>query len=286
MNASAPFRCGVVAVLGRPNAGKSTLLNALLGEKLAITSHRAQTTRSRILGVLTLPEAQILLHDTPGVHRGQSRFNLAMTDAALAAARDADVRLLLLDSGATWDQPEERLAELDPPILLVRTKRDLGAPPPLSQAGRFTDVLEVSAETGLGLEPLIERIVGLLPESPALYPDDYLTDRPLRFLAAEQIREVAFEMLRDEVPYSLAVEVEEWKEDDAAVRVRANLLVERESHKGIVVGVGGSMLKRLGSEARRRLADLVGRPVHLNLWVKADRNWSKRLKRARELGYL
>jgi GTP-binding protein Era len=286
MNASAPFRCGVVAVLGRPNAGKSTLLNALLGEKLAITSHRAQTTRSRILGVLTLPEAQILFHDTPGVHRGQSRFNLAMTDAALAAARDADVRLLLLDSGATWDQPEERLAELDPPILLVRTKRDLGAPPPLSQAGRFTDVLEVSAETGLGLEPLIERIVGLLPESPALYPDDYLTDRPLRFLAAEQIREVAFEMLRDEVPYSLAVEVEEWKEDDAAVRVRANLLVERESHKGIVVGVGGSMLKRLGSEARRRLADLVGRPVHLNLWVKADRNWSKRLKRARELGYL
>jgi GTP-binding protein Era len=286
MNASAPFRCGVVAVLGRPNAGKSTLLNALLGEKLAITSHRAQTTRSRILGVLTLPEAQILLHDTPGVHRGQSRFNLAMTDAALAAARDADVRLLLLDSGATWDQPEERLAELDPPILLVRTKRDLGAPPPLSQAGRFTDVLEVSAETGLGLEPLVGRIVGLLPESPALYPDDYLTDRPLRFLAAEQIREVAFEMLRDEVPYSLAVEVEEWKEDDAAVRVRANLLVERESHKGIVVGVGGSMLKRLGSEARRRLADLVGRPVHLNLWVKADRNWSKRLKRARELGYL
>jgi GTP-binding protein Era len=286
MNASAPFRCGVVAVLGRPNAGKSTLLNALLGEKLAITSHRAQTTRSRILGVLTLPEAQILLHDTPGVHRGQSRFNLAMTDAALAAARDADVRLLLLDSGAAWDQPEERLAELEPPILLVRTKRDLGAPPPLSQAGRFTDVLEVSAETGLGLEPLIERIVGLLPESPALYPDDYLTDRPLRFLAAEQIREVAFEMLRDEVPYALAVEVEEWKEDDAAVRVRANLLVERESHKGIVVGVGGSMLKRLGSEARRRLADLVGRPVHLNLWVKADRNWSKRLKRARELGYL
>lgn len=286
MNASAPFRCGVVAVLGRPNAGKSTLMNALLGEKLAITSRRAQTTRSRILGVLTLPEAQILFHDTPGVHRGRSRFNLAMTDAALAAARDADVRLLLLDTGATWDQPEERLAELDPPILLVRTKRDLGAPIPLRQASRFTDVLEVSAETGLGLALLVERILELLPESPALYPDDYLTDRPLRFLAAEQIREVAFEMLRDEVPYALAVEVEEWKEDDAAVRVRANLLVERESHKGIVVGEGGSMLKRLGSEARRRLADLVGRPVHLNLWVKADRNWSKRLKRVRELGYL
>jgi GTP-binding protein Era len=168
----------------------------------------------------------------------------------------------------------------------VRTKRDLGAPTRLPQASRFSDVLEVSAETGLGLGRLVERILERLPESPALYPADYLTDRPLRFLAAEQIREVAFEMLRDEVPYSLAVEVEEWKEDDAAVRVRANLLVERESHKGIVVGVGGSMLKRLGSEARRRLADLVGRPVHLNLWVKADRNWSKRLKRARELGYL
>jgi GTP-binding protein Era len=261
-------------------------MNALLREKLAITSRRAQTTRSRILGVLTLPEGQILFNDTPGVHRGQGRFNLAMTDAALAAARDADVRLLLLDTRATWDQPEERIAELDPPILLVRTKLDLGPPTAVPQADRFTDLIELSAEAGVGLARLLQRILELLPESPALYPDDYLTDRPLRFLAAEQIREVAFEVLRDEVPYALAVEVEEWKEDDAALRLRATLLVERESHKGIVVGEGGRMLKRLGSEARLRLADLVGKPVHLNLWVKADRNWSKRLRRVRELGYL
>jgi GTP-binding protein Era len=286
MTASAPFRCGVVAVLGRPNAGKSTLMNALLREKLAITSRRAQTTRSRILGVLTLPEGQILFNDTPGVHRGQGRFNLAMTEAALAAARDADVRLLLLDAHADWDQPEERIAELEPPTLLVRTKVDLGPPTSVPRAERFTDVLEVSAEAGLGLARLLERVLELLPESPALYPDDYLTDRSMRFLAAEQIREVAFEILRDEVPYALAVEVEAWKEDDAALRLRANLLVERESHKGIVVGEGGRMLKQLGSEARLRLADLVGKPVHLNLWVKTDRNWSKRLKRARELGYL
>jgi GTP-binding protein Era len=286
MTASRPHRCGVVAVLGRPNAGKSTLMNALLGEKLAITSRRAQTTRSRILGVLTLPDGQILFHDTPGVHRGRSRFNLAMTNAALAAARDADLRLLLLDARATWDEPEERVAERSPPTLLVRTKVDLGPPTAVPRADRFTGVLEVSAEAGLGLEPLLARVLDLLPESPALYPDDYLTDRSMRFLAAEQIREVAFEVLRDEVPYALAVEVEAWQEEAADLRLRANLLVERESHKGIVVGEGGSMLRRLGSEARLRLADLVGKPVHLNLWVKTDRNWTRRLKRARELGYL
>jgi GTP-binding protein Era len=281
----APFRCGVVAVLGRPNAGKSTLMNALLGEKVAITSPRAQTTRSRILGVLTRAEGQILFHDTPGVHRGRTRFNLAMTEAALSAARDADVRLLLLDARATWDLPEERVAELGPPILLVRTKVDLEPPAPAPEAARLGDPLEVSAQTGLGLGPLVERILDLLPESPALYPEDYLTDRSMRFLAAERIREVAFEMLRDEVPYSVAVEIEEWREEEA-LRLRANLLVERESHKGIVVGQGGRMLERLGSEARLRVAELVGKPVHLSLWVKTDRNWSRRLRRVRALGYL
>jgi GTP-binding protein Era len=150
----------------------------------------------------------------------------------------------------------------------------------------LSDRLEVSAETGLGLERLVERVLALLPESPALYPEDYLTDRPLRFLAAERIREVGFEVLRDELPYSLAVEVEEWKEAEHALRLRANLLVERDAHKGIVVGEGGRMLKRLGSEARVRVAELVGKPVHLSLWVKTDRNWTRRLRRVRELGYL
>ena len=286
MSEEAPHRCGVVALLGRPNAGKSTLLNALLGEKLAITSTRAQTTRGRMLGVLSRPGAQIVFYDTPGVHRGQTRFNLAMTDAALEAAADADVRVVLFDAAAEWDAPEERLSKLRAPLLLARTKVDLGPATPVHRPDRFCAVVEVSPPTGRGLEDLLDRIVALLPEAPALYPDDYLTDAPLHFLAAEQVREVVFEQFQDEIPYAVAVEVEEWKEDDASVRVRANLLVERDSQKGIVVGSGGRMLKTVGIESRRRLSERVGKEVHLSLWVKTDKNWSKRPKRVRQLGYL
>ncbi len=280
------YRCGYVALLGRPNAGKSTLMNALLGEKLSIISARAQTTRGRVIGVLTRPSAQFVLCDTPGVHRGRARFNLSMTEAALRTAEDADVRVLLFDAGASWDVPEERLVELAPPLLLVRTKCDRAVPGPVPQLGRFAGVFEVSALEGRGLEALIEGIERHLPIGPALYPDDYLTDRSLRFLAAEQVREVAFELYRDEIPYSIAVEVEEWKDTGADLRVRANVLVERESQKGIVVGEGGQMLKQLGSEARKRLSEWLEMPVHLKLWVKMDRNWSHRTRRARQLGYL
>jgi GTPase len=285
--ADAPQRCGVIALLGRPNSGKSTLLNALLGEKVAIVSARAQTTRGRIQGVLTRPDAQLIFWDTPGVHRGQARFNLAMTEAALRAAEDADVRVVLFDAGGRWDRPEEDLAALPRPLVLVRTKCDLVAEPtPVPGRERFDAEIRLSATEGRGLQELVADLVERLPPGPPLYAEDYLTDRPMRFLAAEQIREVAFELLRDEIPYALAVEVDEWKESDAELRLRANLLVERDSQKGIVVGREGSMLGALGSEARRRLAAFLGKPVHLSLWVKTDKNWSKRLQRARELGYL
>jgi GTP-binding protein Era len=287
-DALGPQRCGVVALLGRPNSGKSTLLNALVGEKLAIVSARAQTTRGRIQGVLTRPGAQVIFWDTPGVHRGQARFNLAMTEAALKAAGDADVRVLLFDAGARWDRPEEELAALPRPLLLVRTKCDLasGHPTPVPDPERFDAELRVSATGGTGLSELVEAIVARLPEGPALYDEDYLTDRSLRFLAAEQIREVAFELLREEIPYAIAVEVDEWRETEEDLRIRANLLVERDSQKGIVVGREGRMLGELGREARLRLTAFLDKPVHLSLWVKTDRNWSKRLQRARELGYL
>ena len=262
------------------------MLNALIGYKLAITSARAQTTRGRMLGVLTRPGAQLIFCDTPGVHRGQARFNLAMTDAALEAAADADLRVILFDARGEWDTPEERLSELPAPLLLVRTKCDLGAASPAHHPERFVDQLEVSAQTGQGMDALLERIVGLLPEGPALYPEDHLTDASWRFLAAEQVREVIFERFEDEMPYALAVEVEEWKEDASGVRVRANLLVERDSQKGIAVGAGGLMLKQIGMEARRRLAERLGKPVHLSLWVKTDKNWSKHPRRVRQLGYL
>lgn len=286
MTAAPGHRCGVVALLGRPNAGKSTLFNALVGEKISIIAERAQTTRSRILGVQTLPDAQLLFYDTPGVHRGRARFNLAMTEAALRVAEDADVRVILFEAGASWDTPEERLAELPPPLVLARTKCDLRAPGPVPRPERFARVVELSARTGAGLPALRDAMVAHLPASPPLYPEDYLTDRPLRFLAAEQIREVGFELLRDELPYALAVEVDEWKEDADAVRIRANLLVEHESQKGIVVGAGGRMLGAIGREARQRLGPILGKPVHLSLWVKTDVNWSKRPRRARQLGYL
>jgi GTP-binding protein Era len=286
VSAPAEHRAGVVALLGRPNAGKSTLLNALLGEKISIVAARAQTTRSRITGVLTRPEAQLVFVDTPGVHRGAARFNVAMTGAALRAAEDADVRVLLVECGATWDAPEERLAALEAPLVLARTKRDLAAPRPVPAPDRFAEVVEVSAEAGAGLEELVAAIVRHLPRGPALYPEDTLTDRPLRFLAAERIREVCFERLREELPYAVAVEVDEWKESEDAVAVRASLLVLRESQKGIAVGKGGAMLGGIGSEARRRIAELVGKAVHLELFVKIDRSWTRRLRRARELGYL
>jgi GTP-binding protein Era len=279
-------RAGFAALLGRPNAGKSTLLNALVGEKLAIVAARAQTTRGRLLGVLTRPGLQIALVDTPGVHRGQAIFNRAMNESALRAGREADVRCLLFECGASWDEPEERIAALPAPLVLVRTQRDRAEPSPVPGLERFAEVVEVSALTGQGLEALIAALARSLPLSPPLFDASYLTDRPLRFLAAEQIREVAFERLEQELPYALAVEVEEWRETDEDIRIRANLLVSRDSQKGIVVGAGGRMIRDLGTEARRRIAERLGKAVHLALWVKTDRDWIKRPKRARELGYL
>ncbi len=281
-----PHRCGVVALLGRPNAGKSTLLNAVLGEKVSISAARAQTTRSQLLGVLTRPEVQILFHDTPGVNRGRARFNLALTERALRSAEDADLRVILFEGGSDWEPVEERLAELPGPSLLLRTKCDQGPPGPVPDPHRFAAVLEVSARTGSGLEAFVERVTGLLPEGPALYPADFLTDAPLRFLAAERIREVVFDTYADEIPYAIAVEVESWKETQDELRVAANVLVERDSQKAIVVGRGGQMLKKVGIESRKRIAELCGLRVHLNLWVKTDKNWSKRPRRARQLGYL
>ena len=279
-------RCGFVALLGRPNAGKSQLLNALLGEKIAIVSAKAQSTRSRTLGVLSRPDAQILFHDTPGLHRGERKFNQLMSERALETAEGADLRLLLFEAGARWDSPEERIAGLAPPIVLVRTKCDLAKPGPVPHPERFARIVEISALTGQGLDELVDALTALLPEGPALYPEDTLTDVNQRFLAAEQIREVVYELYRDEIPYSVAVEVEDWKESDDALRLRANLLVERESQKGIVLGAGGGALKALGIEARKRLSERLGKTVHLSLWVKLDKNWTKRPKRAKELGYL
>jgi len=282
----AEHRAGVVALIGRPNAGKSTLLNRLLGQKLAIVTAKPQTTRSRILGISTLPAAQILWLDTPGLHSAGKPLNRVLNAIALAAAEDCDVALLLVDPGRGLD-PE--LAALRDKllgrraVLVVATKADLHPTP----AAELPADLRLSAQTGEGVEALLAAVVEKLPPAPPYYDDpDQLTDRPLRWLAAECVREAVFEELEQELPYATAVEVESFDESrPELVRIRAQLLVERDSQKRIVVGTGGEQVKRIGMRARAALEVLLETRVHLDLWVKVEPEWSKRPRRLGALGY-
>jgi GTP-binding protein Era len=287
-------RAGFAALLGRPNAGKSTLLNHLLGEKLAIVSARPQTTRSRLLGIRPHGSAQILLLDTPGVHAGRRRLDAELRRVAEEAGADCDVAVLLADPAAGWGEDLEawraRLRARGKPVLLVATKVDAPdaarAPWPPPGAGPADACLRVSARSGAGVPELLDAIAARLPEGEPLYPEDQLSDRPLRFLAAELVREAAFEDLEQELPYALAVEVVEWDESrEDLVRVRANLLVERASQRQIVIGAGGRQIKRIGIRARLELERLLGRRVHLELWAKLEPHWSRHPNRLKSLGY-
>jgi GTP-binding protein Era len=284
----------LVAILGRPNAGKSTLLNRLLGQKLAIVTRKPQTTRSRILGILTQEGAQLLLLDTPGFHASPKALNRFLNEAVEEALEDCDAAVLLVDAVEGWDEAHEalcaRLAKRGAPVVLVATKSDrpgdagLAWPPPGVEGRAFA--LRVSARTGEGVDALIRKMVELVPEAPAYYPEDEVTDRSLRFLAAELVREAAFVELSQELPYSTAVEIEDFDESVAdRVRIRANLVVERRSQKGMVIGRGGSMIKRIGIQARRSIEELLETKVHLELWVKVEPHWWQRPNRRRSLGY-
>lgn len=292
--AEAAHRAGVVALLGRPNAGKSTLLNRLLGEKVAIVSHKPQTTRSRILGILTRTGAQLLFLDTPGFHASAKALNQAMLEMVEEALRGCDVAALLVDPRGGFGEDHRelvaRLARLHKPVVLVGTQCDRPAcreapwPPP--EAHPVAAALRVSALTGAGVQALLAALIAELPEGPPLYPEDELTDRPLRFLAAELVREAAIEELSQEIPYALAVEIERFDESDPdLVRVDARLLVERDSQKRIVIGAGGERVRSIGVRARRSLESLLGTRVHLGLWVKVEPRWSRQPKRRKALGY-
>lgn len=294
MSGDDAFRAGFVALLGPPNAGKSSLLNALLGMRLAIVSAKPQTTRSRILGILPREGAQILLLDTPGKHQSGKKLNEALNDVVDNVARDSEVALLLVDRAVGWTPIHDELAaaldRLARPTIVVGTKEDLGRgqqnPWPLPEAPPDWTQLSVSAKSGSGLEALLDAIVERLPESPPLYDDEALTDRPMRWLCAEMIREALFELLDRELPYSMAVEVLRYDTSGKkALRIGANLLVERDSQKRIVVGKGGAMIKQIGIRARRSIEDWVGRQVHLELFVKVDPGWLKNERRIQELGY-
>jgi len=286
-------RAGFVAILGRPNAGKSTLLNAILGEKLAIVTPKPQTTRSRILGIHSRPGAQLLFVDTPGLHESERAFNVALNEQAQEAADKSDAALLLVPLDEGWSEEHAavaaRLESRGTPWIAVGTKLDRpGAreapwPPPGVSRKRAQ---RVSARNGEGLEALVEATAALLPESPALYPEDELSDRPLRFLVAELVREAAFEELEQEIPYQLAAEVERFDESrEDLVRIAAHLILERASQKPIAIGRGGEKIKAIGIRARREIEKLLGVRVHLDLRVKVEPRWTRKPARRRSLGY-
>ena len=287
-------RAGFVALLGPPNAGKSTLLNRLLGEKLAIVTAKPQTTRSRILGILTLPGAQLLLHDTPGLHESGSRLNELMNESVGEAIRDCDVGVLMVDRAAGWPAIHDRLlGELrksGKPFVVVGTKDDLRDHPelawPPAPLAPGEEAVSISGLTGQGVTELLDRVVAQLPESPPLYPEEELTDRPLRWLCGELIREAVFQCLDKELPYAMAVEIMEFDESRPdRIVIHANLLVERDSQKRIVVGAGGRTVKGIGMRARKAIEAWLGTRVHLQLFVKVDPRWLKSARRIHELGY-
>ncbi len=294
MTEESRHRAGFVALLGEPNAGKSTLLNRLLGERLAIVTAKAQTTRSRILGVLTRPDAQLMMVDTPGFHDGRKKLNVALNDAVDEAARDCDVALVMVDLASGWTEAHDALIrtlhEQGKAIVLAGNKCDGPSTSrtewPPAVLPEDTPCARISARTGEGVAELLELLIAALPESPPLYDAEMLTDRPTRWLCGEFVREAAFEYLQRELPYSLAVEVLRFDESRAdLITIHANVLVERDSQKRIVVGRGGEMIKRIGTRARRSIERLLGVRVHLELFVKVDPRWLESERRIESLGY-
>jgi GTPase len=294
---AAGYRCGFAAIVGRPNVGKSTLLNALLGRKVSIVSPKPQTTRHRILGILTRPEAQVIFVDTPGLHAGARRaMNRHMNRAALVSLQDADVNVFVVEALRWTDEDQRVLDELvkqDRPIILVLNKADKVFPKErllpfideLNRRARFAEVVPLSALKRSNLEQLPATIAGYLPESPPHFPDDQLTDRSDQFQAAEIVREKLTLRLRQELPYGVTVIIEQFKEEEGRLLINAVIWVERSGQKAIVIGNGGEQLKEIGRAARLEMVELFKRPVHLELWVKVKENWSDNEIALRQLGY-
>lgn len=277
---------GFVGIVGLPNAGKSTLLNALVGEKLAITAAQPQTTRTAIQGVLTLPEAQIVFSDTPGIHRSDTLFNRRMMDTIRGALQDRDLVLYVADAAKPIAEEEERGVSVlagSLKALLVLNKidriQDKRLLLPLIERYMklfpFLNAVPVSARTGEGIEELKRLIVNNLPPGPALFPDDYVTDQPMRFLAAEIVREQVLHATREEVPHAVAILVDDWEESPRLVKIAATIYVERPGQKSILIGNKGQMLKKIGTAAREELEQRLDKKVFLSLIVKVRPNWRR-----------
>ncbi|GAB6034660.1 GTPase Era [Galenea microaerophila] len=296
---SESYQSGFVAVVGRPNVGKSTLMNELLGQKLSITSHKPQTTRHRIHGIYTDEQKQIVYVDTPGMHLGEKRsINKYMNRAASSALVDVDVILFVVEAGK-WTKEDEAVAQklkhAQAPVILVVNKIDLFKKktdllPFLQKLGEtveFVTAVPVSAYKKSGLDRIVQEVVKYLPQQPPLFPEDYVTDRSTRFLAAEIIREKLMRTLGEEVPYGATVEIEQFKYEEEEGRwvIHALILVERPGQKKIVIGEKGQLIKQMGMQARQDLIQLLEGRVHLELWVKVKENWSDDERALASLGY-
>lgn len=290
------FRSGFVALLGRPNVGKSTLLNALVGQKIAITSPVAQTTRNRLRGILTLPQGQIILVDTPGIHKPHHRLGEILVKNAQTLVRSVDVVLFLVDGSqpaGTGDQfIAEGLARQKTPVVLGLNKQDVVA---ADQVERITasyqallpgvPLLRFSALTGQGISELQTQLLQMLPPGPCYYPPEMVTDQPERFIMAELIREQILHLTREEVPHAVAVVVDRVEETPQVTRIFATIVVERPSQKAIIIGHQGQMLKTIGTQARQEMQKLVNGPVYLELFVKVEPKWRQTPYLLRDLGY-
>ena len=282
--AAAGRRAGFVSVVGRPNVGKSTLVNALVGQKVAIVSDKPQTTRNRILAVVNRPDGQIVLFDTPGIHKPVHRMNKRMVDVAVKSLGQVELVVWVIDVteayGAGDRYVREVLKKAGKPVILAINKIDRVPKPKIlaviEQYRNFLDFAEVvpiSARDGDNVDRLSGLLIAHLPEGPPLYPADFLTDLPERFFVGEMVREQILRLTREEIPYSTGVVIESFKEEEGLVRIEASVLVERESQKGIIIGKGGSMLKAVGTAARAQIESFLGAKVFLGLFVKVRERW-------------
>ena len=298
MSENSTYKSGFVSIIGRPNVGKSTLLNHLLGQKIAIATDKPQTTRNRILGIHTLDDAQILFLDTPGIHKGGGRLNRFMVDQALSACSDVDLIMFLVEATAPPGGGDSFIMEVlrrsETPVILVINKTDLVPRESLlplietySKLFDFAEIFPVSAIKGEGTDVLVARIRELLPQGGPYYPEDMVTDLPERFIVAEMVREQILNQTREEIPYGVAVEVESFEEkpEKKLIVIGAVIHVERESHKRIIVGKKGSRLRAIGQSARREIEKMVGARVYLELFVHVQKNWTESAHQLKRFGY-
>jgi GTP-binding protein Era len=290
------FKSGFVTIIGRPNVGKSTLLNALLGEKIAIVSAKPQTTRTKVTGIFNRPDAQVVFLDTPGIHKAKARLNEFMVKAAKDSCEGVDLILFMVEADKPAAPGEDEIIEfikgLGTKAFVVINKIDLVQKEDLlpliaryAEIGRFIEVIPVSSLYSANLDDLVGTVIKHLPEGPKYFPDDELSDQPERFIAAEMIREKIFRLIKQEVPYSTAVVVDEMKDKGEIIYIRADIFVEKDSQKGIIIGAKGAMLKKIGEYARADIEKLLGVKVYLELWVKVKKDWREKPGALEEFGY-